>query len=346
MNRFCLAFATLISASFASADTTEDGEEKAVGQEFTEAKVVERSTPNFPSRELRNQHEGWAIVNYMVDAKGRPYDLVVSESSGHPRFEEEAIKALEKSVYEPATLDGNPIDTGLRSVVTFELAGSTGARRDFRSRFRAVQKAIKNGEQKRAEKLFEKMWNGKRNLYETAYYHLAKYQFELTWGTPTTQYRELHLATFNNRTQEFLPDDVLINVLRQKIKLQLDRNRLAAALETVERLLPRLTDENAKDIVNRLVVEINKSIESDQQIVVPVNFHEGTRFAHRLVRPSFTLNSLFGELAELRVHCRKGLLIFKPEVDMRYRIREGWNDCTLIMVGNPQTTLNLIEDHL
>ena len=320
--------------------------EVEIGHTFTEAAALERSTPKFPARDLRREQEGWVVVNYMVDPQGKPYDLVVSSSSGEPRFEKEALQALSKSTYTPATLNGQPIDSGLRSVVTFELSGGTGARRQFQSRFRSVLKAIKNGQRDRADEIFQKMWSGKRNLYESAYYHLAKYQYELTWGTPATQYRELNLATFNNRTQEFLPDQVLVSILREKMKLQLARNKLAAARDSGQRLLRLLEEGDAAHGVRSLIEAIDDSIASDQQIVVPIDFQDDTRFIHTLVRPSFTLSAIQGEIAELRVHCKKGLLVFKPEIDMRYRVREGWNDCTLIMIGNPETTASVIEDHI
>ncbi len=43
----------------------------------------------YPRNEVTDGREGWVVLNMMIDPKGKPYEVMVADSSGNPAFEEE-----------------------------------------------------------------------------------------------------------------------------------------------------------------------------------------------------------------------------------------------------------------
>ena len=62
-------------------------------------------------------------MNFMVDPKGKPYEIEVTDSIGDEAFRKAALKAVEIWRFEPAMLNGEAIDAGHRHRITFELTG-------------------------------------------------------------------------------------------------------------------------------------------------------------------------------------------------------------------------------
>ena len=116
-------------------------------------KIVEAVDPVYPSKRAANGVEGWVVVNFMVDTNGKPYEPVIIDSTGQKDFENASVEALMRSKYQPATLDGDPVDGSVFRRYHFFLANTDGAGTVFKSRYRNFTEKLGAGELDEAKAL-------------------------------------------------------------------------------------------------------------------------------------------------------------------------------------------------
>ena len=127
--------APVASADSASTneDTQPDDDDQAEAIEtqlevFIGPKPIDLKTPKYPRKEQRLGKEGWVQLNFMISPEGKPYEVVVTDSVGSEAFEKTALRTLKRWTYEPALMDGVPIDAGSNFKIVFALT-----RRDYLS---------------------------------------------------------------------------------------------------------------------------------------------------------------------------------------------------------------------
>jgi len=145
---FFLHFSTALSASESAAttkpsSTAPSGPSREAEGSHLDSFVMPRRAlvepPRYPNNPRKRGEEGWVEVNFMVNPEGKPYEVTILDSMGHEDFRKEALKAVERWEFQPATYQGNPIDAGMAMTLTFELeGGAAGARAPFVRRFRVV----------------------------------------------------------------------------------------------------------------------------------------------------------------------------------------------------------------
>ncbi|MEJ1962438.1 MAG: energy transducer TonB [Gammaproteobacteria bacterium] len=69
-------------------------------------------------------NRGTGMFRVLVDEKGRPKDVQVLKSSGHPRLDEAAMIAIRKWAFSPAMQNSQPVQSWTRVQVTFNLQNS------------------------------------------------------------------------------------------------------------------------------------------------------------------------------------------------------------------------------
>ena len=55
----------------------------------------------YPRRQAARWQEGWVLMNFMVDPKGKPYEIEVMDSVGDDYFRKAALRAVETWRFEP-----------------------------------------------------------------------------------------------------------------------------------------------------------------------------------------------------------------------------------------------------
>ena len=77
--------------------------------------------PTYPAAALRQEREGYVIVQFSVTANGSVDNVQVSEST-HPVFERAAMDAVRKFRFRPQVVDGIPVAVdGVMRRITFTL---------------------------------------------------------------------------------------------------------------------------------------------------------------------------------------------------------------------------------
>ena len=82
----------------------------------------------------------------MVDENGEPFEVTVIRSTGDRKLEEAAAQSIERSVFEPASINGKPVEAGLEMKYIFmEDESSLGVDADLSTAYRKSIKAIGAG---------------------------------------------------------------------------------------------------------------------------------------------------------------------------------------------------------
>ena len=85
------------------------------------ARVVHRPQPRYPDRAVRLGYEGAAEVEVAVLASGEVASVTLRSSSGRRILDEAALQAAERGAYEPARVNGRPVNARVVIPFTFTL---------------------------------------------------------------------------------------------------------------------------------------------------------------------------------------------------------------------------------
>lgn len=77
--------------------------------------------PEFPAQLRAQGLEGDVVLQITLDAAGRVTQVVVVEASDYPAFNDAAVAAMGKAMFEPAMRKGQPISARIRFTVRFRL---------------------------------------------------------------------------------------------------------------------------------------------------------------------------------------------------------------------------------
>lgn len=84
---------------------------------------IYRVEPNYPTRALRRNIEGYVIVKFDISEQGRPFNIEVIESKPSNIFNREAIRAVKRWKYQPNVVDGQAtVVKGQQTKVEFRIA--------------------------------------------------------------------------------------------------------------------------------------------------------------------------------------------------------------------------------
>ena len=334
----------------ASGDAETDDVAQAQGETFlvelyTPPRSKERATPVYPHTSLNDYREGWVRLEFMVDPQGKPYEIAVSESMGDRSFERASLRALEKSTFEPARVDGQPADAGHSMQYIFALeGGSNGAGAWFARTHKAALRVIAEGDREKAdEKLASLERQTKLNLYEDAYLHVAKYNYYAKWGDKHQQLRALDRAVAHEFAQKHLPEELFVSCQRARFMLLIETQDYERAVQTHHMLRGFDVDESLMAGLGSVVDKLEDFRADDRAYTVPGDFGERTSWSYNLFKDEFLIRDVEGDIAEIKLRCRASYVFFRFEPDTKYKVDGGENRCHLQLVGNPGTTFTLTQ---
>jgi TonB family protein len=296
--------------------------------------------PRYPESERVQGRDGWVNLNFMIDPQGKPYEVMVEDSTGNKVLEKSAIRAAEGWEFEPATLAGKPIDSGYTIKVNFVLSGESGASSGFVKAYKKFLNAAKTADRPKADAAMATMQV--RNLYEDAYFNLAQYEYARHWGTQLQQLAAVKRAIAEECTANYLSKEAFLASLQVLLNLQIGANDFAGALQTWGKL-QESGDKAAVLQWEPSIQKINALRTAASPYSVAGDFEGSSSWSFQLFRRRFHVAVTNGSIAEIKLRCDKRYVFFKYEADLQYTISDKYGDCSLELVGDPGTTFNLIQ---
>ena len=93
----------------------------ATGAPAQDLKVTTRTDPTYPAASRRAGEEGTVRLRILVDERGMPRDIQISQGSGFPRLDQAAMDAVRKWRFAAATNGSQAITAWTNVAVTFRL---------------------------------------------------------------------------------------------------------------------------------------------------------------------------------------------------------------------------------
>jgi TonB family protein len=296
--------------------------------------------PAYPSIEQANGRDGWVALNFMIDPQGKPYEITIMESTGNEALEQAALKAARDWEFEPATLNGVPIDAGHALKVNFRLSGESGANTSFVRAYREFNAAITAQDRAKADAAMAKL--EVRNLYEDAFYGLAQYHYARLWGTKDQERIALKRAIASEDDANFLPKDTFRATLESLLPLQILQHDFAGALATWSKLEKRANAETKarwKESINRI-----EALRTDSSpYTVAGDFADSPLWGFPLFRNRFHIAVASGRIAEIKLRCDKKYVFFKYDPEVEYTVSRNYGACGMELVGDPGTKFTLTQ---
>ncbi|NBC22309.1 MAG: TonB family protein [Gammaproteobacteria bacterium] len=299
--------------------------------------------PYYPRSRRQDGSEGWVQLHFMIDPEGQPYEIVVTDSTGDNAFEESAVRAVERSTFEPAALDGRPIDAGYNLKISFALEGegAPGARPSFVRDYRRAIAAIESGDREQAEERLGELEVG--NLYEDAYLNVARYWYFKSWGDRHQRLAALRRAVAHEQEQKYLPEQVFRWALLTRFALEVDLQDFGAALDTARLLRSQNLTGEQTAALEATVAEIRTLASDDRSFAVTGYTGADTSWYITLLKRHFYIDQVEGEIAEIKLRCDRDYVLFRYDPTMEYQVSEQQGTCHMEVVGDPGTTFRLVQ---
>ncbi len=331
-----LAIAQPADAPGASPAPSPDASEPVDVEVFQEARVLSVPQQNsYPSNELYDGHEGWVALNMMIDPKGKPYEVMVVDSSGNPAFEQAALKMVDRASFAPAHRGNTAVDSSLVFKVKFTLyEPAKGASPKFIRNYEKLTKAIAAADKATADTLLP-MLNGE-NLYEEAFEHYGRYYYSQRWGTPADQLKELGLAVAGEKRPGYLPREAFVDALSSMFALQGKARDYGGALATWTLLKP-FAPQAQRAIFTKAVDQIKALQQTSEPLQYVAEIGERGDFVGTLFRNRFSLDVTSGTVNEIKLRCAKQYLFFKYQPGVEYSIGKAKDQCGIDILGRPGT---------
>lgn len=310
--------------------------------------LITPKTPRFPHAPRRLGKEGWVVLDFMVDPKGKPYEIEATRLGGHKSFVEEAVRAVEQFVYEPASLNGRPVHARTTRTIRFSLGDKLYPRvsRDF---FHVYQNFLREAFEANSETAIHQSYQqlSAFGIQKTGEMELLNFAKALYASRIKDHFRAMEYLTdalsLENEDSVF-QDEERLRHLQSLFWLQFHNKNFGAALDTWQRIEPKLSDSRKRSSYTNLVTQILGYKESERAFAARRSINGTKRFAHKLLTNAFTLSNVEGSLTTAKLYCISGFIIYEIELQVRYVVPPNLSDCRLVVTGSPNTTFTISEN--
>jgi len=316
------------------------------------AVAKKRPAPRFPQSELEQNKQGWVQLGFVVTAKGKVVDPVIEASSGNRLFENAALEAVSDWRYEPATLDGEPVEQAFtRTMITFTIEDDRlrGVTKWFAAESKRVGGALDAGALQEARERIDKMWlRPDLNAFEQAWLAILESEYAAKSGDADSRLDWLDKAAVGDG--RWLPGDKYIDALLTITALKLDSGDFSGALEGWSKLSALDTGERDLSGLDGYIRELEEIVASDSIIAVDARLEraEGCetcepRWRYEPLRHEFAFSRIEGNVENFELRCERHRLGGVPAEGPKWRIPDAWGACHVIVSGGAGATFRFLE---
>lgn len=302
----------------------------------------------YPGGEAGMARTARVLVSMMVDTEGKVFAPMI-EQANNPRFIDSALKRVNDARYEPARLNGKPIESWQRFTARFNIDEDSDPRRvstnSFKKYYKRFNTALGEAEpdQQALQELLRKMSNtrhGNAQIHEQLSY--ARYLYAEQYGNRDEQILALREMILSNdqglaRVREQAADIPLIQLL-------LESSLLIEALEAYQYAKYKYQSDDLTSITGLFeerMKEIRQMLAVEKEYQRPVKLNaEGYGFL-TLVKRSVRLSDISGSVESFKIRCTQKF--HQQEFASQLEVPAEWGTCQLQIIGTPETTMVLSQ---
>jgi TonB family protein len=293
-------------------------------------------------------------LSYIVSPEGRVVELMIEDSSGVSEFERAALAAVKEWRYKPATLNGEPVEQSMtRTIIRFQMEdhGDEGASFRFVATYRQAQDHLNKRELEQAKALLDDLESGGRlNLYEDSWFWWLEYKYmDAVGGTSPERQRDVLTRAIGYK-DVYLPADAFVAAAARLFALRVRAEEYASALSLKDKVKSSWTAQKSTLYAQALTAmdatarEINALIDGDTTIKVEATIGGFDYWVHGLLRRSFTITDINGQLDVVELRCsRRNARYDSVTGEHTWTVPASWGDCGAYIKGTPGTTFAFYE---
>jgi len=315
---------------------------------YIAAKPIKRIPPKYPFNQQKKAQGGIVEIEFMVDREGKVFEPIVTNST-HPGFEENAVDAVKKYQFEPATLDGNPIISSDSMRMFFEIEGTNeGAGSTFIKLYKRTNQELDKEvvNQKKVRRNLERMANARYiNNYSLGFLYIQKFRYAAKFLTKEEQLDSLqNLLLFSenkNHKKEFIDAKTTTTFRMNILQLLIQLGYYGKAHNDYYWLKKELP--HAAKPFEKAMKLIYEKLNSNEGIARNISIDErGYEFLH-LAKRSIEFNDIKGNIKKLNLRCTRNFASIEFNPENNYQIPKSWGSCNLEVVGEPGTSAVLAQ---
>jgi len=330
------AFAAGQTLPTSSAPATD---ERVPVEVFNDATVIPgKMAPSVPAGEDTGGREGLVQLAFMVDPRGKPFEVTVMRSTGDKVLEQMAIRCIEQSTFGPTSVNGKPVEGGLGITVKYIQPQRKRLSTNFIAAYKSLMQAIAASDRAAADEAMGRLKAG--SLSEDALTGIALYNYALKWGDDGQQLPALERALAGG---DLLSADLYRAALVAMLRLEVKTFRYGEAMNTWQRIqkagvVPPDIAANLKSIIEQL----EKIRTDDSSYEVPGSLTEGSWYM-QLFKTHFRAVVSKGSISRIKLRCKRKFLSFEFDPGLQYEVHAKDGDCGLQFEGEPGTEFRLVQ---
>lgn len=299
--------------------------------------------PGTPLSERNRGNSGWVILIFMVDTAGKPYEIVATDSGGGEVFERAAVEATAASLFEPALLNGMPVEGRMSTKTGFNVFTDdySGASLPFTRAYKRLNRGIAARDRAAAEAALADL-NAKhgRNLYDSTLVYLGWYNYYFVWGDKQQQHQALARAIAGDPT--YLPTELSSAAQLALLQLQLELRHFAAARVTWNILQRTAVDPAVRAKWQAVIDNVDKLRKAPQKFSVDGRIDTRSWF-HLMFTRRFQINVVSGRVSGIKMRCDRQYVFYAYEANTEYKLDPAAGECNMEVLGEPGTRFELIQ---
>jgi TonB family protein len=321
---------------------------------FTEPKVVQRVRSVYPKEEDRNWSEGWVGLVVTIKADGSISEVAVEEALGAEALIKRAMKEVKGWRYEPATLNGKPVETYgtyLLYVYAFPGKDRVTVHSSVVKKFRNAQDLMQERKFAEAVTVLEKAFDRPATHYEQAMVSSLMAEAYLQLKNRRQALIKVRHATFEDG--KYINDEMIRPALRMRVVLAAQEGDFLDSLCTYSRLKligltgEKETDTSPADQVEKVVKIVTDALNNPTPLTMPAEIFpdpSGVASWNRSVlRRKFAFEAITGTVDRFRLVCMTVQMEEKIDPAMEWSIPPEAGYCRIFVYGTPGSTFKFVE---
>lgn len=313
------------------------------------AQIKESSKSILPPSQflLSEAQEQWALLSYVVNTSGTAESIEVLHSSNNSLSApaQWALAYLQNLTFKPASSSGKPVDS---AQVLFVASGSqeegfrkSSLSKDFVGQYKKIRRLYADQQFDQAKKELE-------TLQQLPVSSLSE-QATAAWLQAMYFYYKNDWVAYKNNLEvaghlkQYLPRKLAYKTGHNLFEWYKYRKRYMDALAVLPQLQTSSSGATASNTLNTMKNDVLSLIENEKFIDINTTLPESGVWLHRLTRSSIRLSARDGGIKRAELRCINNWQPLDVQKALNFIIPDSAEACTLLVVGKPGTTIDLVE---
>ena len=283
--------------------------------------------------------EGWTWIHYEINTEGRVVEPLLINHSEKSRFIENAFELLEDLEFNPATLNGSPVESSrlmfLRHARNIGSDQNKSAGENFAEAYGEVIALIGKNDLDNAEQAIQ-------TIKDDFKYNLVR-QAWLAWVTAMLNFRDKDYDNYlyNLTVAGYLAEDYLSNKVTSKLymnlfEMQMYSHRYLDAQDTIEKMINSDKVSIDNELADALSTRVEQRLATTEPYSVTLELGEGKWRALRLNRNKVTLHWEQNVISGLKLRCEGRNTDYLSSLENAHSpltIESEFDECVLLVKG-------------